>query len=103
MTSIDVQARRVSAIRPDGQELIIDYDSLRFSGFRGWVIWAFVHLTFLTGFGNRILAAFRWSYGLVGRRRSERTITVRQATARIRELGEIPLNEDRGARTGNSR
>jgi NADH dehydrogenase len=75
---------------------------MRFSGFPGWVMWAFVHLTFLTGFGNRILAAVRWSYGLVGRRRSERTITVRQATARIRELGEVPMDGTGGARTGSS-
>ena len=67
-----------------------------------WTVGLLVHLTFLTGFGNRILAAFRWSFGLVGRRRSERTITVRQPTARIRELGEIPVDEGSGARIGSS-
>jgi NADH:ubiquinone reductase (H+-translocating) len=81
---------------------IVSFRGVRLSGFPGWVIWAFVHLTFLTGFGNRILTVFRWSFGLVGRQGSERTITVRQATARIRELGEKPVEEGGPARTGSS-
>ena len=33
---------------------IVNFRGLRLSGFPGWVVWAFVHLTFLTGFGNRL-------------------------------------------------
>ncbi len=45
---------------------------VRLSGFPGWVVWAFVHLAFLTGFGNRITTVLRWTRSMVGRGRAER-------------------------------
>ena len=51
---------------------------LRVSGFLGWVLWLVVHITFLTGFKNRVSALARWTISFVGRARSERTITVQQ-------------------------
>jgi NADH dehydrogenase len=54
----------------------------RLSGFLGWVLWLVVHLTFLTGFKNRLSALARWSISFVGRARSERTITVQQVVGR---------------------
>lgn len=47
---------------------------LRLAGFGGWVLWAFVHLAFLTGFKNRVSALAHWGVSFVGRGRSERTI-----------------------------
>ena len=55
---------------------------LRISGFLGWVLWLVVHLTFLTGFKNRVSALARWTISFVGRARSERTITVQQVVGR---------------------
>jgi NADH dehydrogenase len=55
---------------------------LRLSGFLGWVLWLVVHITFLTGFKNRVSALARWTISFVGRARSERTITVQQVVAR---------------------
>ena len=46
------------------------------SGFPGWVVWAFVHLTFLTGFGNRLTTLLKWTRSFIGRGRPEREFSV---------------------------
>ena len=51
-------------------------------GFAGWLVWLFVHLTFLTGFKNRVGALFHWMISFFGRSRPERTITAQQVFAR---------------------
>ena len=45
---------------------------VRLSGFPGWVVWFFVHLAFLTGFGDRFTTMMRWLRSMVGRGRAER-------------------------------
>jgi NADH dehydrogenase len=54
----------------------------RFGGLVGWLLWLVVHLTFLTGFKNRVTALARWTISFAGRARSERTITEQQVEAR---------------------
>jgi NADH dehydrogenase len=49
---------------------------IRLSGFPAWVVWMFVHLAFLNGFGNRISTMLRWSRWLLGHRRAERVFSV---------------------------
>ncbi|MET0324306.1 MAG: NAD(P)/FAD-dependent oxidoreductase [Ilumatobacteraceae bacterium] len=49
---------------------------IRLSGFPAWVVWMFVHLAFLNGFGNRISTSLRWVRWLVGHRRAERVFSV---------------------------
>jgi NADH dehydrogenase len=44
-------------------------------------LWLFVHLTFLTGFKNRVTTLFHWAVSFVGRGRAERTSTARQTLA----------------------
>jgi NADH dehydrogenase len=56
--------------------------SARVWGFAGWLIWLLVHLTFLTGFKNRVSALFHWTISFFGRSRPERTITAQQIFAR---------------------
>jgi NADH dehydrogenase len=51
-------------------------------GVLGWVIWLVVHITFLTGFKNRVTALFHWIISFLGRARSQRTITMQQVLAR---------------------
>ncbi len=51
-------------------------------GFAGWLFWLVVHLTFLTGFKNRVSALFHWMISFFGRSRPERTITAQQIFAR---------------------
>jgi hypothetical protein len=46
-------------------------------------MWAFVHLTFLTGFKNRGIALFKWLSAFVGSSRDERTITMQQVSGRV--------------------
>ena len=53
---------------------IVDFKGIRVAGFIGWVMWAFIHLTFLTGFKNRFVAAIRWVLSFVGRARTERAL-----------------------------
>jgi NADH dehydrogenase len=56
--------------------------SVRVWGFAAWLLWPVVHLTFLTGFKNRISALFHWAISFFGRSRAERTITAQQIFAR---------------------
>jgi NADH dehydrogenase len=49
---------------------------LRLSGFAGWLVWMFVHLAFLEGYGNRLLTLGRWLRVMVGRGRPEREFPV---------------------------
>ena len=55
---------------------ICSFRGLRLSGFAAWLVWLFVHLTFLNGLGNRVGAATRWFWAMVGRKRHERIFSV---------------------------
>jgi NADH dehydrogenase len=55
---------------------VVDFHGLRLSGLPGWVVWAFVHLTFLTGFGNRLTTLLKWTRSFIGRGRPEREFSV---------------------------
>ncbi len=48
---------------------------LRLSGFPGWIVWFFVHLAFLSGYGNRLTTMLRWMRSMIGRGRAERQIS----------------------------
>jgi NADH dehydrogenase len=75
---------------------IVSFKGIRVAGFIGWLMWAFVHLTFLTGFKNRFIAVFKWAFAFIGKARDERTITLQQASARIvaMEAGVKPGEEE---------
>jgi NADH dehydrogenase len=62
---------------------IVSFKGIRVAGFVGWLMWAFVHLTFLTGFKNRFFAVFQWVLAFIGRARNERTFTLQQGSARV--------------------
>ncbi len=55
---------------------IVSVRGLRLSGFPGWVVWLFVHLAFLNGFGNRLAALWRWGRAMIGHARPERVFSV---------------------------
>jgi len=48
---------------------VVDFRGLKLSGFLGWLMWLAIHLTFLTGFTNRLAALFNWVMALTGTRR----------------------------------
>ena len=62
---------------------VVSFKKLRLSGFLGWIMWLFVHITFLTGFKNRFAAMLHWGNTFVVGGRAERTITVRQVVGRV--------------------
>jgi NADH dehydrogenase len=62
---------------------IVSFKGIKVGGFIGWLMWAFVHLTFLTGFKNRGTALLKWLSAFVGSARDERTITMQQVSARL--------------------
>jgi NADH dehydrogenase len=49
---------------------------LHLSGTPAWVVWLFVHLAFLNGFGNRAATLRRWATSMIGRSRPERVFSV---------------------------
>jgi NADH dehydrogenase len=53
-------------------QAIASIKKVRISGFPGWLVWFFVHLGFLTGFGDRFSTMLRWLRSMVGRGRAER-------------------------------
>jgi NADH:ubiquinone reductase (H+-translocating) len=55
---------------------IVSVRRIHLSGFPGWVVWAFVHLAFLTGFGNRLTTVLKWTRSNIGRGRPEREFSV---------------------------
>lgn len=55
---------------------VVSVKGIRLSGFPGWVVWMFVHLAFLTGFGNRLTTMMRWLRSMIGRGRPEREFGV---------------------------
>jgi len=75
---------------------IVSFKGIKVGGFVGWLMWAFVHLTFLTGFKNRFIALFKWTSSFLGHARDERTITMQQAAARViaMRVGVRPGEED---------
>ena len=55
---------------------IVSVKGIHLSGFPGWVVWMFVHLAFLTGFGNRFTTMIKWLRSMIGRGRTERAFSV---------------------------
>ncbi len=64
-------------------DAIVSFKGVRLSGFAGWLMWLFVHITFLTGFRNRLSALFHWAGTFTFDTRAERTITLRQVVGRV--------------------
>jgi NADH:ubiquinone reductase (H+-translocating) len=55
---------------------ICSIKGVRLSGFPAWLVWLFVHLAFINGFGNKLGALFRWGWAMVGATRDERVFSV---------------------------
>jgi NADH dehydrogenase len=55
---------------------IVSVRGIRLHGFPGWVVWFFVHIGFLNGFGNRASTMLRWFRSMVGHSRPERVFSV---------------------------
>jgi NADH dehydrogenase len=58
---------------------VAEIGRLRLSGYLAWLIWLFIHLTYLITFGNRVLVMFQWAWNYWTRGRSARLITAKPA------------------------
>jgi len=54
---------------------VVSVGRLKFAGFPGWVVWLFIHISFLTGFRNRLGAMVSWWPAFIRDVRRERTYT----------------------------
>ncbi len=63
-------------------QAVASFGPFRVAGFLGWLLWLFVHLTFLTGFKNRVATVFNWFIAFIGHGRPQRAITQQQVDAR---------------------
>jgi len=65
---------------------IADLGWIRFTGWLGWVMWAFVHILFLISFRNRVAVMSQWAWSYLTNQRSARLITnVRTTVAEQRK------------------
>ncbi len=64
---------------------VVSAGPLQVGGFIGWVIWLFIHITFLTGYRNRLGALLTWWLAFTRDIRRERTFTTQQ----IATLGDV--------------
>ena len=72
----DFRYRDLGSVATIGRfHAVVSFRGIRVSGFPGWVIWMFVHLAFLTGFGNRMITMLRWMRSMIGRGRAERSFS----------------------------
>lgn len=71
---------------------VADLGRLRLSGFPAWLIWAFVHITYLIEFDDKVVVLFRWAWNYFTRQRGVRLIT-----------GDIPeaLVEEKNGKKGD--
>jgi NADH dehydrogenase len=64
---------------------IVNFHGIRVSGFPGWVMWLVVHVTFLTGFKNRLKTLGSWGFSFLGTGRTERALTQTPASRSDRD------------------
>jgi NADH dehydrogenase len=69
---------------------IVEAYGLRVGGFAGSVMWAFIHLYYLIGWGNRWVTLLRWLLQMTTRNRSNRLVDVEHAASwrELRRRGE---------------
>jgi NADH dehydrogenase len=53
---------------------VVEIAGKRFGGFFAWIIWIFIHITFLIGFDNKLLVLLQWSWTYFTKKRGSRLI-----------------------------
>jgi NADH dehydrogenase FAD-containing subunit len=69
---------------------VIDLGVVRLSGFPAWLLWSVVHIYFLVGFRNRLIAMVDWIWTYLTYERSARLITGNQGCAGM-DAEHVPL------------
>ena len=65
---------------------VADAFGMKFTGFLAYVMWGFIHVLYLVGWGNRLGTLYTWLRALVfSKNRGHRIITFEQANDRLAE------------------
>ena len=65
---------------------VADAFGMKFTGFIAYVMWGFIHVLYLVGWGNRLGTLYTWARALVfSKNRGHRIITFEQANDRLAE------------------
>jgi hypothetical protein len=67
-----------------------------FSGFTAWLLWAGIHIYFLIGFANWLLAPLQWAISFVTKRRGVRILLLARA-----EITHVDSGRQSGPRTSD--
>ena len=78
---------------------------LHLSGYPAWLIWVFVHITYLIGFRNRLLVMLQWAWAYLTYHRGIRLITgnVELDIERARDAEDPLVSVSRGRRRAHGR
>jgi NADH dehydrogenase len=67
---------------------VADAFGMKVTGFLAYVMWGFIHVLYLIGWGNRLGTLYTWLRALVfSKNRGHRIITFEQANAQAQEHG----------------
>ena len=70
---------------------VADAFGIKVTGFLGYVMWAFIHVAYLVGWGNRIGTLYTWARGIwFGHSRAHRIITYESTSKDLAEEGRLP-------------
>jgi NADH dehydrogenase len=74
---------------------VADAFGMKFTGFLGYVMWGFIHVLYLIGWGNRLGTLYTWLRALVfSKNRGHRIITFEQAHDQAQEHNDRPSRTD---------
>jgi NADH dehydrogenase len=77
-TSHDFRYRDLGSVATIGRwRAVCSVADLRLTGLPAWIVWIFVHLTFLNGYSNRLATLARWLRWMLAKGRPERVFSVR--------------------------
>jgi NADH dehydrogenase len=63
------------------RKAVVDAYGLRIGGLLGSLMWAFIHVMYLIGWGNRVITMLRWLIQMTTQNRSQRLVDVRHAAS----------------------
>jgi NADH:quinone reductase (non-electrogenic) len=65
---------------------LVDLGKVRMAGFLAWVTWLVVHIFYLIGFRNRVVALFQWAWTYLTYNRGARLITLERDTQSLDDV-----------------
>jgi NADH dehydrogenase len=63
------------------RKAVVNIFGLQMGGLAGSLVWAFVHVMYLIGWGNRLVTVLRWLWQMTTADRSQRLVDVHHAVA----------------------